>query len=57
MKINHSKVFNRMRTYFSQEEICLWNVKTVFHGIKTDGKVSLLQQLISSGDGENLLLV
>lgn len=57
MKINHSKVFNRMRTYFSVEDICLWNVMTVFPGIKIDGKVSLLPHIISSGDDENLFLV
>lgn len=46
-----------MRTYFSVEDICLWNVMTVSLGIKIDGKVSLLQHIISSGDDENLFLV
>lgn len=47
-----------MRTYFSLKDICLCNVMTVSPGIKIDGKVSLLQHIISSGDDdENLFLV
>lgn len=46
-----------MRTYFSEEEICLWNVKTVSCGIRIDGNVSLLKHLISSRDDENIFSV